>query len=129
MNEIANETFDYEKFQEIMKIIWNCIESTEGKTWKQIFKALSLLDYLIKNGSERVIDVCRDKQYKLRGLQDFSYYEGPQDKGQGIRDKSKMILDLLADNDEIRAEREKAKQLRSKFVGISSDRGGFSDGG
>lgn len=118
LNEIAAETGDYEKYGIIMPIIWQALE-TDGRSWKQTFKALSLIDFLIKNGSERVIEASRDKLYKIKCLQDFTYYEGNMDKGSGVREKSKQIVELLGDNELIRSEREKARALRNKFSGIS----------
>ena len=38
-------------------------------------QGLSLLDYLIRNGSERVIDDARDHVYQIRTLNDFQYTE------------------------------------------------------
>ena len=84
---------------------------------------MTLIEFLIKNGSERVIEASRDKMNKIRGLQDYNFYEGTADKGSGVREKSKQVVDLLNSNETIRSEREKAKTLRNKFVGISNDRG------
>jgi epsin len=55
----------------------------EGRQWRSVFKALSLLDHLIKNGTERVVENARDHMFKLRTLSDFSYYDGTADKGAG----------------------------------------------
>ncbi|CAM6032115.1 unnamed protein product, partial [Sphagnum compactum] len=130
LNEIATESYDYEKFGTIMTIVWNSLD-VDGHSWKQIFKALTLIEFLIKNGSERVIDASRDRLYKIRSLEVFNFYEGNVDKGSGVREKSKQIIELLQSNDMIRSEREKARTLRNKFVGISNDgRGsGFSGSG
>ena len=48
----------------------------QGKSWKQIFKTLTLVEFLIKNGSERFIEGSRDKLYKIRNLGDYNFYEG-----------------------------------------------------
>lgn len=45
-----------------------------------------------------------------------------------VREKSKQLIDLLKDNELIREEREKARKLRDKYVGLGSG-GGFSGGG
>ena len=37
MNDIASESYDYEKYSIIMNIIWGNIEG-EGRSWKNIFK-------------------------------------------------------------------------------------------
>lgn len=84
-------------------------------------KTLTLIEFLIKNGSERVIEATRDRLHKIRSLQDFNYYEGTVDKGSGVREKAKQIVELLGNNEYIRAEREKARVLKNKFVGISND--------
>eukprot|EP00307_Rebecca_sp_RCC1486_P005746 CAMPEP_0119422212 /NCGR_PEP_ID=MMETSP1335-20130426/27684_1 /TAXON_ID=259385 /ORGANISM="Chrysoculter rhomboideus, Strain RCC1486" /LENGTH=77 /DNA_ID=CAMNT_0007447655 /DNA_START=21 /DNA_END=251 /DNA_ORIENTATION=+ len=49
LQEIAQATFDFSQFQEIMAAVWRRINES-GKNWRQVYKALSLLDYLIRNG-------------------------------------------------------------------------------
>jgi hypothetical protein len=90
---------------------------------------LTLIEFLVKNGSERVIEACRDKQYKIRSLENFNFYEGTVDRGSGVREKSKQIVELLGSNEMIREEREKSKKLRDKFVGIGNDGSRGSTGG
>lgn len=46
-------------------------------------QALTLLDHLVKNGTERVVENARDHMFKLRQLSDFSYHDGSADKGAG----------------------------------------------
>lgn len=119
---LPNLTFIYfsDKFGFINDIVWASLD-TDGKSWKQIFKSLTLVEFLIKNGSERFIESARDKLFKIKRLQDYNYYEGTVDKGSGCREKAKQIVELLASNETIRAEREKARSLRNKFGGVGSD--------
>ena len=65
----------------------------------------------------------------LRKLQDYTAYDGTADKGSGVREKSKQLIDMLGSNDVIREEREKAKRLRGKFGGVGSDGGYGGYGG
>lgn len=88
-----------------------------------------MIEFLIKNGAERFIEECRDKLYKIRALQDFNFYEGTVDKGSGVREKAKQVVELLGSNEIIRTEREKARVLRNKLVGIDSRNGGNGFGG
>eukprot|EP01040_Poterioochromonas_malhamensis_P023459 gene23459-28781_t len=100
------------------------------KRWKQIFKSLTLIDFIIKNGAERFIEECRDRLYKIRNLQEYNYYEGSVDKGSGVREMSKRIVELLGNNEAIRTEREKARVLRSKLTGVESrTSGGYGGSG
>ena len=39
------------------------------------------------------------------------------DRGQGVREKAKQLVDILGDDERIREERMKARQLREKFAG------------
>ena len=39
-----------------------------------MFKDLSLLEHLIKNGTERAVEECRDHLHQIRPLQDYNYY-------------------------------------------------------
>ena len=102
-----------------MRMLWASLD-TQSRTWKHIFKSLTLIEFLVKNGNERVVEETRDHIYSIRPLQDFNYYEGNVDKGSGVREKAKALVELLSDNETIREEREKARALRSKFVGISN---------
>jgi len=126
MNEIARDSFDYDKFHTISRIIWESLESPRPAAWRVVFKALTLLEHLIKNGSERCVDDGRTHSHVLRALFNFNYYEGTVDRGQGVREKAKQVVELIGDDERIREERTKAKQLREKFGG---NMGGLSSGG
>lgn len=90
-----------------------------------VFKGLTLLEHLVKNGSERCVDDARNHSHTLRALHQFNYYEGTVDRGLGVREKSKQIVEILGDDERIREERQKAKKLREKFGG---NLGGVSGG-
>lgn len=89
---------------------------------------MTLIDFLIKSGAEKFIEECRDRLFKIRNLQEYNFYEGSVDKGSGVREKAKQIVELLASNELIRTEREKARVLRNKLTGIDS-RNSISGGG
>lgn len=69
-------------------------------------KALQLLEYLVKNGSQRVVDRAKDHVYDLKALKGFFYTdEKNKDQGINVRNRAKEILELLADDNKIRDER------------------------
>lgn len=127
MNEIARDSYDYDKFNTITRILWESIDNPRPAAWRVVFKALTLLEHLIKNGSEKCVDDGRNHSHLLRGLFNFNYYEGTVDRGMGVREKAKQVVELVADDERIREERTKAKQLREKFGGGGI--GGSSNGG
>ena len=126
LNQIAKDTFDYDKYAIIAELMWQSMENQRPAAWRVVFKALSLLEHLIKNGSERCVDDARNHGHALRALQQFNYYEGTIDRGLGVREKSKQLIDILSDDERVREERQKAKKLREKF---GSKMGGVSGGG
>ena len=69
-----------------------CVERTRGggaSAWDRVFsppdfctQALTLLEYLLRNGSERSVEDARDHMYQLRTMCDFQYVEaGGVDQG------------------------------------------------
>ena len=133
LNEIARDTHDYDKFPMIIKIMWDSLENQRPAAWRVVFKSLTLLEHLIKNGSERCVDDGRNHSHTLRSLFNFNYYEGTIDRGLGVREKAKQLVELLGDDERVREERTKARQLREKFGGgmgsASSGGGSRGDGG
>ena len=56
--------------------------------WRRTYKSLLLLDYLLKNGSERVVTSAREHVYDLRTLENYSFVdENGKDQGINIRHK------------------------------------------
>ncbi|EIW52417.1 ENTH-domain-containing protein [Trametes versicolor FP-101664 SS1] len=83
MQEIAQGTFNFQNFNEIMPAIYSRFMEKEARQWRQIYKALQLLEYLIKNGSERVVDDARSHIATIKMLRNF-YYVDEKGKDQGI---------------------------------------------
>jgi clathrin interactor 1 len=97
-------------------------------------KSLTLLNYLLKNGSEKCVTSSREHLYDLKSLETFTFVdENGKDQGINIRIKAKELVEFIQDDDRIREERKKAKKNRDKYVGIDSEFvssnkiGGFSD--
>ena len=55
-------------------------------------KSLTLLNYLLKNGSEKCVTSSREHLYDLKSLETFTFVdENGKDQGINIRIKAKMI--------------------------------------
>ncbi|KAI0754529.1 hypothetical protein C8Q80DRAFT_1117209 [Daedaleopsis nitida] len=136
MQEIAQGTFNFQNFNEIMPAIYSRFMEKEARQWRQIYKALQLLEYLVKNGSERVVDDARSHIGTMKMLRNF-YYVDEKGKDQGInevecgtvRNRSKELVDLLGDVEKIRGERRKAKATKHKYTGTGNDAMSFTSGG
>ncbi|KAF1831259.1 ENTH-domain-containing protein [Decorospora gaudefroyi] len=131
LQEIANATFNYQLLNEIMPMIYKRFTEKASEEWRQIYKALQLLEYLIKNGSERVIDDARAHVSLLKMLRQFHFIDqNGKDQGINVRNRAKELAELLSDVDRIRTERKKARANRNKFGGVEGGAGigmgGFS---
>ncbi|KAH9437573.1 hypothetical protein MCOR02_001228 [Pyricularia oryzae] len=129
MQEIANGTFNYQTLNEIMPMIYRRFTEKTAEEWRQIYKALQLLEFLIKHGSERVIDDARSHLTLLKMLRQFHYIDqNGKDQGINVRNRAKELAELLGDVDRIRAERKKARANKAKYTGVEGGAGGFSSG-
>uniref|UniRef100_A0A8C9XCC8 Clathrin interactor 1b n=1 Tax=Sander lucioperca TaxID=283035 RepID=A0A8C9XCC8_SANLU len=122
MGEIAKSTFMYEQFPEVMNMLWTRMLKDNKKNWRRVYKALLLLAYLIRNGSERVVTSAREHIYDLRSLENYHFIdENGKDQGINVRQKVKEMVELIQDDDRLREERKKAKKNKDKYIGVSSD--------
>lgn len=112
-----------------MPSIYSRFMEKEARQWRQIYKSLQLLEYLIKHGSERVVDDARSHISTIKMLRSFHYIDDKgKDQGINVRNRAKEIVELLSDVEAIRAERRKAKANRTKYVGTGNDGMGFGGG-
>ncbi|XP_036444054.1 clathrin interactor 1 isoform X2 [Colossoma macropomum] len=127
MGEIAKSTFMYEQFPEVMNMLWTRMLKDNKKNWRRVYKALLLLAYLIRNGSERVVTSAREHIYDLRSLENYHFVdENGKDQGINVRQKVKEMVEFVQDDDRLREERKKAKKNKDKYIGVSSESmGGF----
>uniref|UniRef100_A0A3P9H0K8 Clathrin interactor 1 n=1 Tax=Oryzias latipes TaxID=8090 RepID=A0A3P9H0K8_ORYLA len=130
MGEIAKSTFMYEQFPEVMNMLWTRMLKDNKKNWRRVYKALLLLAYLIRNGSERVVTSSREHIYDLRSLENYNFIdENGKDQGINVRQKVKEMVEFIQDDDRLREERKKAKKNKDKYIGVSSDTmGGRGEG-
>ncbi|KAI5780051.1 hypothetical protein EDC01DRAFT_620914 [Geopyxis carbonaria] len=131
MNEIAAGTYNYQLLNEIMPMIYRRFTEKAAEEWRQIYKALQLLEFLIKNGAEQVIDDARSHLSTIKMLRQFYFIDqNGKDQGINVRNRAKELAELLSDVDRIRAERKKARISKNKYGGVEGGAtGGFSSGG
>nr|XP_039332735.1 epsin-3 isoform X2 [Saimiri boliviensis boliviensis] len=130
MSEIADLTFNTVAFTEVMGMLWRRLNDS-GKNWRHVYKALTLLDYLLKTGSERVAHQCRENLYTIQTLKDFQYIDRDgKDQGVNVREKVKQVMALLKDEERLRQERTHALKTKERMalegIGIGSGQLGFS---
>ncbi|XP_044019192.1 epsin-2 isoform X1 [Aphidius gifuensis] len=131
MAEIADLTYNMVAFTEIMQMLWKRLND-HGKNWRHVYKTLVLLEYLIKTGSEKVAQQCKENIFAIQTLKDFQYMEGSRDQGINVREKAKQLVALLKDEERLRNERARALKAKERFAqsvsGFGSDGTGSAMG-
>ncbi len=87
------------------------------------YKALTVIDYLIANGSETIVrEIQRRIGRDLQPLKTFEHRdpEKGRDEGINIRQKVTNMIALLEDPERVREVREKARMNRGKYSGMSN---------
>ncbi|XP_013168994.1 PREDICTED: epsin-2, partial [Papilio xuthus] len=115
MAEIADLTYNVMAFTEIMQMIWKRLND-HGKNWRHVYKALVLMEYLIKTGSEKVAMQCKENIFAIHTLKDFQYMEEGKDQGLNVREKAKQLVNLLKDEERLKNERARALKAKQRFA-------------
>ncbi|KAL1452884.1 hypothetical protein WDU94_007070 [Cyamophila willieti] len=126
MSDIADLTYNVVAFTEIMQMIWKRLNDS-GKNWRHVYKALSLLEYLIKTGSDKVASQCKENIFVIQTLRDFQYLEDGKDQGFNVREKAKTLVTLLEDEERLKNERARQLKARERFQRSTSS--GFGSEG
>ncbi|KAF9429384.1 Epsin-3, clathrin recruitment and traffic between the Golgi and endosome [Entomortierella beljakovae] len=128
--ELAQATHNFQYFNEIMPAIFKRFAEKEPREWRQIYKSLVLLEYLVTHGSERVVDEARSHISTIKVLRNFQYVDdNGKDEGINVRNRAKEFAEMLSSVDRIKDERKKAKANRNKFTGVEGGSGGGGSGG
>lgn len=85
-----------------------------------------LLEYLIKTGTEKVAQQCKENIFAVQTLREFQYLEEGKDQGIHVREKAKQLVQLLKDDERLKNERTKAIKAKERFAQHASGFG--SDG-
>ncbi|KAL8593220.1 hypothetical protein ACOMHN_009875 [Nucella lapillus] len=116
MSEVADLTFNVVAFTEIMQMIWKRLND-DGKHWRHVYKSLVLLDYIIKTGSEKVAQQCKDNFHAIKTLTSFQHIDvDNKDQGMNVREKAKQLVSLLSDDERLKNERAKALKAKERFA-------------
>ncbi|ESQ44155.1 hypothetical protein EUTSA_v10005771mg [Eutrema salsugineum] len=130
--DIAHASRNYHEYQLTMGVLWKRLSDT-GKNWRHVYKALTVLEYMVAHGSERVIDEIKERAYQISTLSDFQYIDSSgKDQGSNVRKKSQSLVALVNDKERIVEVREKAAANRDKYRnspvgGMPRPSGGYGD--
>ncbi|GMM55429.1 epsin [Maudiozyma humilis] len=105
LDELAEQSYNSAEFFDIMDMLDKRIND-KGKYWRHVAKSLTVLDYLVRFGSENCVLWCKENLYIIKTLKEFRHEdEQGIDRGQIIRVKAKELTSLLMDEERLREER------------------------
>ncbi|PAV58565.1 hypothetical protein WR25_15018 [Diploscapter pachys] len=111
MTKIAECTVDGKMADEVLVIIWKRL-SDSGRNWRHVYKSLILLQYLIINGSERIVRKIKQQIFHIKTLKDFEHHDGDLNRGIFVRDLANEIVNLLQDDKRLAEQRQHGTQNR-----------------
>nr|CAB3478236.1 unnamed protein product [Digitaria exilis] len=117
--DIARATKSYSDCAMIMNVLWQRLGAT-GANWRHVYKTLSVIEYLLANGTERAVDDIIDNSSQIAKLVNFEYVEPRKDAGLNVRKKAENVLAIVDDREKLQQVREKAAVTRDKYFGLSS---------
>jgi len=121
MAEICEACFDPEGYRQVLGVIARRLQEKDER-WRMAYKALLLLEYLIKHGPEKVWRDVQQSGSVLQRLQRFEYVDDNQrDHGVNVRHRAQEIQELVANEERVREERRKAAENKAKYSGYSAN--------
>ncbi|KLO12089.1 ENTH-domain-containing protein [Schizopora paradoxa] len=117
MNDLAQLSFNQQDFIEIMEMLDKRLND-KGKNWRHVWKALTVVDYLLHTGSENCILYFKENMYIIKTLKEFQYIDdNSKDEGANVRQKAKDITNLLQDDSRLREERRSRGNMQDRMAG------------
>ncbi|XP_034747639.1 epsin-1-like isoform X2 [Etheostoma cragini] len=113
MADLSDLTYNVVACNEIMTMLWKRLK--DDKNWRHIHKSLTLLEYLLKTGDDRVLLKMKDNIYIVKALTEYRFVEKDgKDQGGNVREKAKVVLVLMEDDEKLKEERDFALKTREK---------------
>eukprot|EP00960_Hanusia_phi_P022129 655496-Hanusia_phi.AAC.3 len=101
------------------------VSSRDADPGCQVYKALTLLEYLCKNASRR----HEDYELRKERLTRFIEAQSGKDQGINVREKSKSLIELLKNQEKLTEQREAAKRSKARHDDNFNANGSSSDMG
>ncbi|KAG0569758.1 hypothetical protein KC19_6G114400, partial [Ceratodon purpureus] len=76
MGDIAQGLPNYNDYQMIMTVLYKRLNDSSGRNWRHVYKALTVSEFSVANGTDRVIDELQEHTYQIQTLCDFQYMSG-----------------------------------------------------
>ncbi|XP_059365280.1 epsin-1 isoform X2 [Carassius carassius] len=115
MSDISDLTYNVVACNEILSMLWKRLN--DDKNWRHMYKSLTLLEYLLKTGSERIPQQCLENIHIFKVLTEYRFTDKDgKDQGVNVREKAKIVLVLIEDEEKRKEERDFAMKTKDKLT-------------
>jgi len=117
LNELAALSYHPTECITIFKVLDLRLDYPPDK-WRNVYKSLSVIEFLIKRGSEDAVAKSKEFINRLEYLESFAYITpDSRDVGGNIRHRARAIRALLQDENRLKEERHAAAKQQSRMAG------------
>ncbi|KAI8004729.1 Epsin-3 [Camellia lanceoleosa] len=121
MNTIAQAAFDIDNYWGIVDVLHRRLYSIDWKEWRQSYKSLVLLDFLLTHGPE---DFAEEFKCDYDVIQELGMFEHRDkngiDWGMNMQKLSERILNLLQGGETLKQARLKALKITKEIQGFGN---------
>ncbi|MCO5576958.1 hypothetical protein L7F22_030779 [Adiantum nelumboides] len=121
MAMLADAAFELEEFDRIVQVIHNRLDGSKQQPWRQLYKTLVVLEYLLMHGPSSIGKEFEEEMFYIEDLSQF-YFTDHQgiDRGSMVRKSADRVLELLNNPDLWKEERTRARKLSFVIRGFGS---------
>ncbi|KAJ8466104.1 hypothetical protein OPV22_028656 [Ensete ventricosum] len=121
MTRLSEAAQDVDDYRRIVDVLHKRFCTIDFKEWRPSYKALALLEFLLTHGPEGMSEEFHCDVNVIRQLGDFRYTDDKGfDWGACMRSKSKRILRLLGDEEELKDARAEALRISREIQGFGN---------
>eukprot|EP01018_Ginkgo_biloba_P009974 Gb_34332 [translate_table: standard] len=121
MAAISQKAFEVDDYWRIVEILHKRLLVADKKQWRQSFKTLVLLEYLLTHGPESVAAEFRSDKDAILQLSHLQCVDDRGfDCGLNVRRKVERILELLSEDKLLKEERNRARKVSREIRGFGS---------
>jgi len=93
--QISDATFNTQNVDRVCNFMYTKLEAPAPQ-WRRVLKALTAIEFIIKNGSPPAVIQFKRDMYKISTLCNFNYLDTGVDRGHSVREKTNLIVDMLS---------------------------------
>lgn len=121
MAAISNASKNFDDYERVVQVLRGRLALNGSKNWRQMFKALTVMEYLLTHGPVQFVTDFRTDKQRVEELTRFMFIdENLLDRGSALQSKAKQVYLLLVDESFFMKERRRAQTVSKGILGFGS---------